>query len=676
MLKLSRFTVRELSAEAKANYDTTRDFVIRRRSEGILVPIDAATGGNSGGAAVNGRPPVTYQISPTRREKVETEMRRIRSNLEFSDWRAAEAAFLATEDLVGPLATLECTVQALERQDRLTTTEFAARKSEIEILARAAERDARALAEQDSPPERTLRFGHRLGAATAKFEFLTKYWTAISAEKSGSRPELSPPSNLDPGTRFLEEAPLAEPLRATAGSTNAKDLNVREIGLAEWGRTEIAIAEGEMPGLMALRAEFGEGKPLRGAHIAGCLHMTVQTAVLIETLLTLGATVRWSSSNIFSTQDHAAAAVAAAGVPVFAWKGMNEDEFWWCIEQTVRGPGNWTPNMILDDGGDLTLLMHQKYPEMLKDVRGISEETSTGVRRLYETAREGGLLAAAINLNDSVTNSGYDVHERRESLLDNLRHSMGVVGKVAVVNGFGDLGKGSATSLRDAGCRVMVTEADPVCALEAAMGGYQVTTMDEAAPVGDIFVTATGNVGGITLDHMRMMKNRAVLCSFGRLDAEIQINAQREYKWVNVKPHMDEVVFPDGKRLVVLSEGPPVNLGNAGHHSAVMSASYSRHVLAQIELFTAPSGRYERKVYALPKQLEEKVAALHLARLDGLEARLVQEALSSSGYYQGPVDGTFGPQTLAAIRRFQYAIGAETTGALTAEQAGRLMTPQ
>ncbi|HEY1934221.1 MAG TPA: adenosylhomocysteinase [Acetobacteraceae bacterium] len=410
-----------------------------------------------------------------------------------------------------------------------------------------------------------------------------------------------------------------------------QDYKVKDFSLAEWGRKEIAMAEEEMPGLMAIRAEFGASKPLKGARIAGCLHMTVQTAVLIETLQALGATVRWSSCNIFSTQDHAASAIAAAGVPVFAWKGMNEEEFWWCIEQTVRGPaqGNgesWTPNMILDDGGDLTLLMHQKYPEMLKDVRGISEETTTGVHRLRDMARDGKLLTPAINVNDSVTKSKFDnLYGCRESLVDGIRRGTDVMmaGKVAVVNGFGDVGKGSAASLRNAGCRVMVTEVDPICALQAAMEGYQVVTMNDAASMGDIFVTATGNVDVITLDHMRRMKSRAIVCNIGHFDSEIQIEALRNYKWENVKPQVDEVVFPDGKRLIVLSEGRLVNLGNAtGHPSFVMSASFSNQVLAQIELFNAPAGKYERQVYTLPKQLDEKVAALHLAKVGAMLTRL------------------------------------------------------
>src|SRR6201747_1520565 len=408
-------------------------------------------------------------------------------------------------------------------------------------------------------------------------------------------------------------------------STATQDFKVKDLSLADWGRKEISMAETEMPGLMAIREEFGKSQPLKGARIAGCLHMTIQTAVLIETLTALGATVRWSSCNIFSTQDHAAAGVAAVGTPVFAWKGLNEEEFWWCIEQTVRGPDGWTPNMILDDGGDLTVLMHQKYPEMLADVRGISEETTTGVHRLWDMAKAGTLLTPAINVNDSVTKSKFDnLYGCRESLVDGIRRGTDVMmaGKVAVVAGFGDVGKGSAASLRNAGCRVMVTEIDPICALQAGMEGYQVVTMDDAASWGDIFVTATGNVDVITLDHMRAMKHRAIVCNIGHFDSEIQIEALRNYKWENVKPQVDEIVFPDGKRLIVLSEGRLVNLGCAtGHPSFVMSASFTNQVLAQIELWTN-HGQYENKVYVLPKHLDEKVAELHLAKLGAKLTRL------------------------------------------------------
>ena len=420
------------------------------------------------------------------------------------------------------------------------------------------------------------------------------------------------------------------------------DYKVKDFSLAAWGRKEIAMAEDEMPGLMAIRAEYGASQPLKGARIAGCLHMTIQTAVLIETLTALGATVRWSSCNIFSTQDHAAAGVAAAGTPVFAWKGMNEEEFWWCIEQTVRGPDGWTPNMILDDGGDLTVLMHDKYPEMLKDVKGISEETTTGVHRLWEMAKAGKLLVPAINVNDSVTKSKFDnLYGCRESLVDAIRRGTDVMlaGKVAVVAGFGDVGKGSAASLRQGGCRVLVTEVDPICALQAAMEGYEVVTMEKAAPRGDIFVTATGNVDVITIEHMRAMKDRAIVCNIGHFDSEIQIEALRNYTWDNVKPQVDEVVFPDAKRLIVLSEGRLVNLGNAtGHPSFVMSASFSNQVLAQLELWNAPAGKYERKVYTLPKHLDEKVAALHLAKVG---AELTKLSPKQAEYIGAPVSGPF-----------------------------------
>ncbi|MDD2703920.1 MAG: adenosylhomocysteinase [Acidocella sp.] len=420
------------------------------------------------------------------------------------------------------------------------------------------------------------------------------------------------------------------------------DYKVKDISLAAWGRKEIEMAQDEMPGLMALREEFGKDKPLKGARIVGCLHMTIQTAVLIETLTALGATVRWSSCNIFSTQDQAAAAIAATGVPVFAWKGLDEEEFWWCIEQTLRGPDGWTPNMILDDGGDVTKLMHDKYPEMLKDIRGISEETTTGVHRLWEMAKAGTLLVPAINVNDSVTKSKFDnLYGCRESLVDGIRRGTDVMmsGKVAVVAGFGDVGKGSAASLRNAGCRVKVCEIDPICALQAAMEGFEVVTMEDAAPVGDIFVTATGNVDVITIDHMRAMKHRAIVCNIGHFDSEIQIESLRNFKWDNVKPQVDEVVFPDGKRLIVLSEGRLVNLGNAtGHPSFVMSASFTNQVLAQIELWTAPNGKYENKVYVLPRHLDEKVAALHLAKVGAKLTKLTQK---QADYLDLPVQGPF-----------------------------------
>jgi adenosylhomocysteinase len=424
----------------------------------------------------------------------------------------------------------------------------------------------------------------------------------------------------------------------------AADYKVANISLADWGRREIAIAETEMPGLMALRQEFGQKKPLTGARITGCLHMTIQTAVLIETLMALGATVRWSSCNIFSTQDHAAAAIAARGVPVFAWKGETEEEYEWCIEQTLRGPNGWTPNMVLDDGGDATKILHDKHPDLLKNVRGISEETTTGVHRLYEMMRDGSLKVPAFNVNDSVTKSKFDnLYGVRESLVDGIKRATDVMlaGKIAVVAGFGDVGKGSAASLRGQGARVMVTEIDPICALQAAMEGYQVLTMDEAAPVGDIFVTATGNIDIITLEHMRKMKDRAIVANIGHFDSEIQIAALRNYKWEEVKPQVDEVVFPDGKRLIVLAKGRLVNLGCAtGHPSFVMSASFTNQVLAQIELFTQ-HGQYATKVHVLPKHLDEKVAALHL---DKLGVKLTKLTPQQAAYLGVKGEGPFKPE--------------------------------
>ena len=400
--------------------------------------------------------------------------------------------------------------------------------------------------------------------------------------------------------------------------TTNEDFKIKRLADAEWGRKEIAIAETEMPGLMALRDEYGAEQPLAGARIAGCLHMTIQTAVLIETLIALGAEVRWSSCNIFSTQDQAAAAVAAAGIPVFAWKDESEEEFWWCIDRTIEGPGGWRPNMILDDGGDLTAVMHEKYPELMDGIRGLSEETTTGVHRLYEMETAGTLRAPAINVNDSVTKSKFDnLYGCRESLVDGIKRATDVMiaGKVAVVCGFGDVGKGSAESLRSQGARVVITEIDPICALQAAMQGYEVRTMDEAAPIGDIFVTATGNVDVITIDYLRQMKDRAIVCNIGHFDSEIQIEALRNYRWHNVKPQVDEVELPDGRRLIVLAEGRLVNLGCAtGHPSFVMSASFTNQVLAQIDLWKHPE-RYDRQVYVLPKHLDEKVAALHLDKL-------------------------------------------------------------
>ncbi len=427
-------------------------------------------------------------------------------------------------------------------------------------------------------------------------------------------------------------------------ATAFTDYKVADLALADWGRKEIRIAETEMPGLMALRQEYAGKQPLKGARVVGCLHMTIQTAVLIETLIALGATVRWSSCNIFSTQDHAAAAIAAVGVPVFAWKGETEDEFWWCIDQTIKGPDGWTPNMILDDGGDATAVIHTKYPELLKQIRGLSEETTTGVHRLYEMAREGTLKVPAINVNDSVTKSKFDnLYGCRDSLVDGIKRATDVMmaGKVAVVAGYGDVGKGSAASLRSQGARVMVTEVDPICALQAAMEGYQVTTMDDAAPIGDIFVTATGNVDVITLDHMRRMKDRAIVANIGHFDSEIQIASLRNYTWEEVKPQVDEVVFPDGKRLIVLAKGRLVNLGCAtGHPSFVMSASFTNQVLAQIELWNH-HGKYENKVYVLPKHLDEKVAALHLAKVGAKLTKLTPE---QAKYIGVTGEGPFKPE--------------------------------
>jgi adenosylhomocysteinase len=419
------------------------------------------------------------------------------------------------------------------------------------------------------------------------------------------------------------------------------DYKVKEIALAEWGHKEIVLAEKEMPGLMAVREEYGPSQPLKGARIAGCLHMTIQTAVLIETLVKLGAEVRWSSCNIFSTQDHAASAIAAAGIPVFAWKGMNEEEFWWAIDMTIEGPDGWRPNMILDDGGDLTLRMHEKYPELLDDVRGISEETTTGVHRLYEMAKKGTLKVPAFNVNDSVTKSKFDnKYGCRESLVDGIRRATDVMmaGKIAVCAGFGDVGKGSAESLRNAGARVLVTEVDPICALQAAMEGYEVTTMEDAAPRGDIFVTTTGNVDVITVDHMRAMKDSAIVCNIGHFDSEIQVEPLRNMKWHNVKPQVDEIEFPDGKRIILLAEGRLVNLGCAtGHPSFVMSASFTNQVLAQIELWNNP-GKYERQVYVLPKHLDEKVARLHLDKL-GVKLEKLNE--KQAEYIGVDVNGPF-----------------------------------
>jgi adenosylhomocysteinase len=458
----------------------------------------------------------------------------------------------------------------------------------------------------------------------------------------------------------------------------AADYVVKDIGLAEWGRKEIAIAETEMPGLMATREEFGPRQPLRGTRISGSLHMTIQTAVLIETLEALGADVRWASCNIYSTQDHAAAAIAATGTPVFAVKGESLEEYWDYTHRIFEWADGGTPNMILDDGGDATMLVHLgiqagKNPAVLnhptneeeevmfaaikkrlkekpgwydtvgKNIKGVTEETTTGVHRLYQMEKDGRLLFPAINVNDSVTKSKFDnLYGCRESLVDGIRRGTDVMmaGKVAMVAGFGDVGKGSAASLRQAGCRVLVSEVDPICALQAAMEGYEVTTMEDAAPRADIFVTATGNVDVITIEHMRNMKDRAIVANIGHFDSEIQVNALRNLKWLNIKPQVDEIEFPDGKRLILLSEGRLVNLGNAmGHPSFVMSSSFTNQMLAQIELWTNP-GKYQNKVYTLPKHLDEKVARLHLAKIG---VKLTKLSEKQSTYIGVPADGPFKP---------------------------------
>jgi adenosylhomocysteinase len=456
----------------------------------------------------------------------------------------------------------------------------------------------------------------------------------------------------------------------------ATDSVVKDISLAEWGRKEIAIAETEMPGLMATREEFGPKQPLRGARICGSLHMTIQTAVLIETLQALGADVRWASCNIYSTQDHAAAAIAAVGTPVFAVKGESLEDYWDYTHRIFEWSDGGTPNMILDDGGDATMLVHLgiqagKNPAVLNhptneeeevmfasikkrlkekpswydtlgaNIKGVTEETTTGVHRLYQMAKDARLLFPAINVNDSVTKSKFDnLYGCRESLVDGIRRGTDVMmaGKVAMVAGFGDVGKGSAASLRQAGCRVLVSEIDPICALQAAMEGYEVTTMEDAAPRADIFVTATGNVDVITIEHMREMKGRAIVANIGHFDSEIQVNSLRNLKWLNIKPQVDEIEFPDGKRLILLSEGRLVNLGNAmGHPSFVMSSSFTNQTLAQIELWTNP-GKYENKVYTLPKHLDEKVARLHLAKIG---VKLTKLSEKQSTYIGVPVAGPF-----------------------------------
>jgi len=422
------------------------------------------------------------------------------------------------------------------------------------------------------------------------------------------------------------------------------DYKVADISLFEWGEKEIKIAETEMPGLMSLRKEFANEKPLEGARIAGCLHMTIQTAVLIETLIELGAEIRWSSCNIFSTQDHAAAALANKGIPIFAWKGQTEDEAWWCIEQTIHGPNGWTPNMILDDGGDLTGLMHKKYPEMMKDIKGLSEETTTGVKRLYDMVNDSSLLCPAFNVNDSVTKSKFDnLYGCRESLVDGIKRATDVMvaGKVAVVAGYGDVGKGSAQSLSALGAIVLVTEIDPICALQAAMEGYRVVTMDEACSEADIFVTATGNYHVINKEHLEKMKDQAIVCNIGHFDNEIDVASMNDYEWINIKPEVDHIVFPDGKRIILLAEGRLVNLGCAtGHPSFVMSNSFTNQTLAQIELWNN-SEKYDNDVYVLPKALDEKVARLHL---DKIGVKLTKLTKEQSEYLGINEEGPYKPE--------------------------------
>ena len=421
----------------------------------------------------------------------------------------------------------------------------------------------------------------------------------------------------------------------------SQDFKVKDITQAEYGRKEISIAETEMPGLMALRKEFKGKKPLKGSKILGCLHMTIQTAVLIETLVDLGADVRWSSCNIFSTQDHAAAAIAKKGIPVYAWKGETEEEYWWCIKQTIEGKKDWKPNMLLDDGGDLTALMHKNYKNLLKEVKGVSEETTTGIKALKKMEAEKKLLIPAINVNDSVTKSKFDnLYGCRESLVDGIKRATDVMmsGKTAIVAGFGDVGKGSAASLRQSGARVMVTEADPICALQAAMEGYKVVLMDEAISEADIVVTATGNKDIVTADHMRKMKDRSILCNIGHFDNEIQVEALKNYKWNEIKPQVHEIEFPDKKRILLLAEGRLVNLGCAtGHPSFVMSASFTNQVIAQIELWNN-ANKYEKKVYVLPKHLDEKVAMLHLNKVG---AKLTKLSKDQADYISVDVKGPF-----------------------------------
>jgi len=424
------------------------------------------------------------------------------------------------------------------------------------------------------------------------------------------------------------------------------DYKVADINLASWGRKEIKIAEHEMPGLMAIRREYAGQKPLAGARIVGSLHMTIQTAVLVETLVELGASVRWSSCNIFSTQDHAAAAIAEAGIPVFAWKGETEEEYWWCIEQTVRGPDNWTPNMILDDGHDLTGYIHDRHPELLDNIKGVTEETTTGIHKLLERIAAGTLKIPAINVNDSVTKSKFDnLYGCRESLVDAVKRATDVMiaGKIAVVAGYGDVGKGSAQALRALSAQVWVTEVDPICALQAAMEGYKVVTMEYAADKADIFVTATGNVDVITRAHMDAMKDNAIVCNIGHFDTEIDVASIKDCVWENIKPQVDHVIFPGGKRIILLAEGRLVNLGcGTGHPSYVMSNSFTNQVMAQIDLYTNTSNYNAGQLYLLPKHLDEKVARLHLGQIG---AQLTQLTPKQADYISVTVDGPFKPDT-------------------------------
>ncbi len=422
------------------------------------------------------------------------------------------------------------------------------------------------------------------------------------------------------------------------------DYKVADISLVDWGRKEIAIAETEMPGLMALRREYEGQQPLAGVRLVGCLHMTIQTAVLIETLKFLGAEIRWSSCNIFSTQDHAAAAIAASGVPVFAWKGESEEEYWWCIEQTINGPDGWQPNMVLDDGGDLTLVLHDKYPDLMKKVRGLSEETTTGVKRLYEMQKEGSLLCPAFNVNDSVTKSKFDnLYGCRESLVDGIKRATDVMiaGKIAIVCGYGDVGKGCAQSLRGLGATVWITEIDPICALQAAMEGYRVVKFDDVCDKADIVVTATGNYHVVSGPQLERMKDQSIVCNIGHFDSEIDVAYLHQFEWENIKPQVDHVIFPDGKRIILLAEGRLVNLGcGTGHPSFVMSNSFTNQVLAQIELWQN-GDKYKTEVYVLPKLLDEKVARLHLDRVG---AKITELSDEQADYIGVSKDGPFKPE--------------------------------